>query len=335
MSTRTTRSRSVPEIKYYAAVRDALAEELKADPTTVLMGEDIGAAGGIYAETHGLQDEFGSNRVLDTPAGELGFVGAAVGCALTGLRPIVEISFADFFPVCMDQLVNQAAKIRYMSGGQTSVPLTVFSFGGGGLNAGPQHSGTYEAWLGSMPGLKVVTPATPRSVKGLMKAAIRDDDPVVVLLHKGLLQVREEVPEYEEVIPLGSAEILCPGTELTIVSWSGGVRRAVAAAAALAEIGVDAEVIDLRSIQPLDVATVAESVRRTHRLLIVQETTGFAGIGAELAAVVVVDAFDYLDAPIERIAAPFTPVPFSPPLEKAHLPQVEDIVERAKAMVTL
>lgn len=325
----------MPELKYFTAVRDALAEELKADPATVLMGEDVGAAGGIYAETRGLQQEFGADRVLDTPAGELGFVGAAIGFALTGLRPIIEISFADFFPVCMDQLVNQAAKIRYMSGGQASVPLTVFSFGGGGLSAGPQHSGTYEAWLGSMPGLKVVTPATPRSVKGLMKAAIRDDDPVIVLLHKGLLQVREQVPEQDGVIPLGSAATLRPGTHLTIVSWSGGVRTALAAADLLAENGLSAEVIDLRSIQPLDVATVDESVRRTHRLLIVQETTGFAGIGAELAAAVLVDVFDYLDAPIERVAAPFTPVPFSPRLEKSYLPQVGDVVERAKAMVTL
>jgi pyruvate dehydrogenase E1 component beta subunit len=325
----------MPELKYYAAVQQALAEELRRDPSTILLGEDIGAPGGIYAETRGLQDEFGAERVLDVPAGELGFLGAAVGCALTGLRPIVEISFADFFPVCMDQLVNQAAKVRYMSGGQASVPLTVVSFGGGGLNAGPQHSGTYEAWLGSMPGLKVVTPATPGDVKGLLKSAIRDDDPVIVLLHKGLLQMREDVPDDgDRTLPLGRAEIRRPGEHVTLVAWSGGVRRALSAADDLAARGIEAEVVDLRSIQPLDVATVVDSVRRTHRLVVVQETIGFSGIGAEVVAEVTRQAFDYLDAPIERVAPPFTPVPFSPPLERFHLPEPADIARCAEELVT-
>lgn len=325
----------MPELKYYAAVREALAEEMRRDPSTVLLGEDIGAPGGIYAETRGLQDEFGDARVLDVPAGELGFLGAAVGCALTGLRPIVEISFADFFPVCMDQLVNQAAKVRYMSGGQASVPLTVLSFGGGGLNAGPQHSGTYEAWLGSMPGLKVVTPATPGDVKGLLKSAIRDDDPVIVLLHKGLLQMREDVPDDPgRTLPLGRAEVRRPGRHVTLVAWSGGVRRAMRAAEELAAAGIEAEVVDLRSIQPLDVATVVDSVCRTHRLVVVQETVGFSGIGAEVAAEVTRLAFDYLDAPVERVAPPFTPVPFSPPLERFHLPEPSDIARRAQELIT-
>lgn len=325
----------MPELKYYAAVRDALAEEMARDDSTLLMGEDIGAPGGIYAETRGLQEEFGRDRVLDTPAGEVGFIGAAIGCALTGMRPIVEISFADFLPVCLDQLVNQAAKIRYMSGGQTSVPMTVFSFGGGGLGAGPQHSGTYEALLGSIPGLKVVVPAGPGDAKGLLKSAIRDQDPVIVLLHKGLLQSREEVSEDPELtVPLGSAKILREGTDLSLVTWSGGVGRSLKAAEALAGEGLEAEVVDLRSVQPLDIETVLESVRKTHRMLIVQETIGFAGIGSELALEVGSRAFDYLDAPIERVGPAFTPVPFSPPMEKFHLPQVEDVVARAKAMVT-
>jgi pyruvate dehydrogenase E1 component beta subunit len=326
----------VPELKYFAAIQKALAEELRRDDATILMGEDIGAPGGIYAQTRGLQEEFGTDRVFDTPAGEVGFMGAAIGCALTGLRPIVEISFADFFPVCMDQLVNQAAKIRYMSGEQVSVPLTVISFGGGGLNAGPQHSGTYEAWLGSMPGLKVVTPATPGDAKGLIKTAIRDDDPVIVLLHKGLLQQREEIDDtVEHLVPLGSAVIRRPGEHVTLVAWSGGVRHALKAADELADSGIDAEVIDLRSIQPLDLETVLESVRRTHRMVVVQETIGFAGIGAELAAEVTREAFDHLDAPVERVAPPFTPVPFSPPLERFHLPSAEDVVRRTRAVVTL
>lgn len=326
----------MPDLKYFNAVREALAEEMSRDESTILMGEDIGAAGGIYAETRGLQEEFGTERVLDTPAGEVGFMGAAVGCAITGLRPIVEISFADFFPVCLDQLVNQAAKVRYMSGGQTSVPITVFSFGGGGLGAGPQHSGTYEALLGSIPGLKVVTPATPGDAKGLLKTAIRDQDPTIVLLHKGLLQTREEVAEDAELmVPLGAAKILREGGQITLVAWSGGVRRALAAAEELAAAGIEAEVIDLRSVQPLDLDTVLESVRKTHRLLVVQETTGFAGIGSELALAVGGAAFDYLDAPIERVCPPFTPVPFSPPMEEFHTPAPEEVVERARTMVTL
>jgi pyruvate dehydrogenase E1 component beta subunit len=326
----------VSEIKYYSAVQTALAEELRRDDATMLMGEDIGAPGGIYAQTRGLQEEFGVDRVIDTPAGEVGFLGAAIGCALTGLRPIVEISFADFLPVCMDQLVNQAAKIRYMSGEQVSVPLTVVSFVGGGLSAGPQHSGTYEAWLGSMPGLKVVTPATPADVKGLLKTAIRDDDPVIVLLHKGLLQQREEFDDsVEHLVPLGRAAIRRPGEHVTLVAWSGGVRHALKAADELAASGIDAEVIDLRSIQPLDLATVLASVRRTHRLVIVQETVGFAGIGAELAAEVMSQAFDFLDAPVERVVPPFTPVPFSPPLERFHLPNADDVMARVREVVTL
>jgi acetoin:2,6-dichlorophenolindophenol oxidoreductase subunit beta len=326
----------VPELKYFNAVREALAEEMARDDSTVLMGEDIGAAGGIYAETRGLQEQFGNERVLDTPAGEVGFMGAAIGCAITGLRPIVEISFADFFPVCLDQLINQAAKIRYMSGGQTSVPLTVFSFGGGGLSAGPQHSGTYEALLGSIPGLKVVTPATPGDAKGLLKAAIRDHDPTIVLLHKGLLQAREEVAENgDATVPLGSAAVRRAGDHITLVAWSGGVRRALAAAERLAGAGIAAEVIDLRSIQPLDLETVLTSVRKTHRLLVVQETLGFAGIGSELAYAVGSAAFDYLDAPVHRVCPPFTPVPFSPPMEEFHTPSSEQVVARAQEMVSL
>jgi pyruvate dehydrogenase E1 component beta subunit len=324
----------MPVVKYYAAIAQALAAELRSDPTTIVLGEDVGAPGGIYAETRGLQDEFGPERVIDTPAGELGFLGAAVGCALTGLRPVVEISFADFFPICMDQVVNQAAKIRYMSGGQATVPLTILSFGGAGLGAGPQHSGSYEAWLGSVPGFKVAMPTTPADVIGLLRTAVRDDDPVAVILHKGMLQAREELPEDGvPAVPLGSAAVRRAGEHLTVVAWSGGVRPALRAADELAERGVQAEVIDLRSIQPLDLDTVVASVEKTHRALVVQETVGFSGIGAELAASITRAAFDFLDAPVERLAAPFTPVPFSPPLERFHLPQAEDVVERAVRLV--
>jgi pyruvate dehydrogenase E1 component beta subunit len=324
----------MPPVKYYVAIGQALAEELRSDPAVILLGEDIGRPGGIYAETRGLQEEFGAHRVIDTPAGELGFLGAAVGCALTGLRPVVEISFADFFAVCMDQVVNQAAKIRYMSGGQASVPLTILTFGGAGLNAGPQHSGSYEAWLGSLPGFKVVMPTTPGDVRGLVRTAVRDDDPVVVILHKGMLQAREELPEDEgPAVPLGQAAVRREGDDVTVVAWSGSVSPALAAAEELAGRGIGLEVIDLRSIQPLDLDTVLDSVEKTHRVLVVQETVGFSGIGAELAASITREAFDFLDAPVERLAAPFTPVPFSPPLERFHLPQPADVVEAVERLV--
>lgn len=320
-------------LKYYQAIGAALGEELDADPRTLLMGEDIGHPGGIYAQTRGLQERFGPERVRDTPAGEVGFMGAAVGLAMTGLRPIVEISFADFFPTCMDQIVNQMAKIRYMSGGQTGMPITVVSFGGARLSAGPQHSGTYEAWLGSMPGLKVCCAATPADVKGLLKTAVRAEDPVFVLLHKALLQTKEEVPDGDYLVPLGRADVKRSGSDLTIATWLGGLQPSLDAAAQLSSDGIEAEVIDLRSIQPLDADTVIDSVMRTGRLLIVQETVGFAGIGAELAARVTEDAFDYLDAPPVRLAAPFTPVPMAPVLERFVLPQSTDVVDAARTLL--
>jgi pyruvate dehydrogenase E1 component beta subunit len=319
--------------KYYQAVALALAAEMRLDPRVIVMGEDIAAAQGIYAQTRGLLDEFGPTRVLDTPDGELGYLGVGVGAAMSGLRPVVEISFADFFPVSMDQLVNQAAKIRYMSGGQVAVPLTVLSFGGGAVRAGPQHSGTFEAWLGSMPGLKVATPAVPADVAGLIRTAIRDDNPVVVILHKALLQLRGEVADDAPPVPLGVARTVRAGSDVTLVGWAGAVGRCEAAAAQLAERGVDAEVIDLRSIQPLDLDAVVESVSRTHRLAIAQETTLFCGVGAELSAAVVEHAFDELDAPIARIGPPFTPQPYSPPMEDAFLPSPERIVKAVEELV--
>lgn len=321
------------ELKYFQAVADALATEMRADPTTILMGEDIGRPGGIYAQTRGLLEEFGAQRVIDTPAGETGFMGAAVGAAMSGVRPIVEISFADFFPACMDQVVNQLAKIRYMSGGQAALPVTVLTFGGGGLNAGPQHSGNYENWLGALPGLKVVCPSSSDDVYGLLRTAIREDDPVIVQLHKALLQQRAELGSPEHTVPLGSARVRREGGDITIVAWSGGVRISLQAADELSEAGVDAEVVDLRSIQPLDLDLVLDSVQKTSRLLVVSEGVGFAGIAAEIVAAVTRDAFDFLDAPPERVAAPFSPVPFSPPLEKFVLPQASDIVEKAREMV--
>lgn len=322
------------ELKYFQAITAALRDELARDESVFVMGEDVGQPDGIYAQTRGLQQAFGADRVRDTPAGETGFMGAAVGAAATGMRPVVEISFADFFPACMDQVVNQIAKIRYMSGGQLAMPITVISFGGGRLNAGPQHSGTYEAWLGSMPGLKVATPSTPADVAGMLRWAIRDDDPTFVLFHKALLQQRGDVPDGDHIVPFGHANTYRAGTDISIVAWGGGLQPARDATDTLVSRGVDVELIDLRSIQPLDVDTLTASIARTHRMLLVQETVGFAGVGAEIAATVQSIAFDDLDAPIERVAAPFTPVPYSPPLEAFVLPAADDVVKAAETLLT-
>jgi pyruvate/2-oxoglutarate/acetoin dehydrogenase E1 component len=320
-------------LKYHQAVRDAVAEELRRDPTTFLMGEDIGASGGVYGQTRGLFEEFGPERVRDTPAAETGFLGAAVGAAITGLRPIVEVSFADFLAVCLDPIVNHAAKIRYMSGGQVAVPLTVLTFGGGGLAAGPQHSGSYEGVLAGFPGLRVLMPATPGDVKGLVKAAVRDDNPVVVVMHKGLVQTKEDVDaDPDRVLPIGAAAVLRQGRDVTVVTYSGGVRKALAAAEALAGEGIDAEVVDLRSVQPLDMDTVLESVRRTSRAVVFQETYGFGGVGAEVAARIGTDAFDWLDAPVLRISHPLVPVPFNATLEEELMPGAADLVAACRSV---
>ena len=321
-------------MKYHAAMREALRCELERDPAVFFMGEDVGLPGGIYAQSRGLLDEFGAERVRDTPAGELGFMGAAVGAALTGSRPVVEISFADFFMTCIDQLVNQAAKIRYMSGGQAKMPLTVISFGGAGRNAGPQHSGSYEAWLGSVPGLRVVMPSTPYDVQGLLKAAIRSDDPTIVILNKALLGTADDSEPGVEPIPFGKAVVRREGEHVTIVAWSAMVQTALEAADVLAaEDGISCEVIDLRSIQPLDGETLGASARKTGRVVTVQETVTFAGIGAEVAAEVSRRAFGWLDAPVQIVGPPFTPVPFAPAMEGFVLPGVGSIVGAVKEIL--
>ena len=321
-------------MKYHAAMREALRCELERDPAVFFMGEDVGLPGGIFAQSRGLYEEFGAERIRDTPAGELGFMGAAVGAALTGSRPVVEISFADFFMTCIDQLVNQAAKIRYMSGGQAKVPLTVVTFGGAGRNAGPQHSGSYEAWLGSVPGLRVVMPSTPHDVQGLLKAAIRSDDPTIVILNKALLGIADDSEPGVEPIPFGKAVVRREGEHVTIVAWSAMVHTALEAADVLAaEDGVSCEVIDLRSIQPLDGELLGASARKTGRVVTVQETVTFAGIGAEVAAEVSRRAFGWLDAPVQIVGPPFTPVPFAPALEAFVLPGVGSIVGAVKEIL--
>lgn len=321
--------------KYYQALTRALREEMRRDDSVVLMGIDVGASGGIFAQTRGLHAEFGSARVRDTPIAENGFVSAAVGAALTGLRPVVEIGFEDFLTCCVEPLVNQAAKLRYMLGGQAGVPMLLYTFGGGGVNAGPQHSQCLAAWFAHVPGLKVVTPSTPADVLGLVKSGIRDNNPVLCLLGKKLIGSSGEVPDegQDHLVPIGRAELRRPGRDLTIVANGQLVGAALQAAAALAPEGVEAEVLDLRSISPLDTAAVVESVRRTGRLLMVHEGYGPYGIGAEVVARVCEAAHADLKAPPARLSGPFAPSPFTPVLEKAYVPDAAAVAARARQLV--
>ena len=320
--------------KYYAMLTRALREEMDADETVVLIGEDVGPSGGIFAQTRGLFNRFGANRVRDMPVAEAGFVSMATGAAATGLRPVVEIGFEDFLTACMDGIVNQAAKLRYMLGGQVKVPLTIYCFGGGGVQAGPQHSQSLAAWFMGVPGLKVVMPATPRDVLGLTKAAIRDDNPVLVLLSKQLIGSTGpvEADGYEVLVPLGQAEVARAGTDVTIVAI--GTMRAVAlgAAATLAEGGIEAEVVDPRSLSPLDHATIHASLARTRHLIVAHEAHGPCGPGAEIVARAT-EAGIALAAPPVRLTPPFAPSPFAPSLEREYRPSAERVVAAATQML--
>lgn len=319
--------------KYYQALTRALKEEMERDDRVILMGEDVGASGGIFAQTRGLHAAFGSERVRDTPIAENGFVSAAVGAAMTGLRPVVEIGFEDFVTCCMEPLVNQAAKLRYMLGGQVSVPMVLYTFGGGGVNAGPQHSQSLAAWFAHVPGLKVVVPSTPGDVLGLVKAAIRDDNPVICLLSKKLIGTSGEVPDAAEdvVIPIGEANVVRPGRDVTIVALGQMVQNALKASDELSDKGIEAEVIDLRSVSPLDTGSIIRSVEKTGRLAVVHEGHGPFGIGAEVLAQVSERAFNKLKSPPARITPPFAPSPFTPNLEQLYLPsanRIADVVGR-------
>jgi len=325
------------ELTYTQAINEALAEEMERDERVILMGEDIGAYGGVYTVTRGLYGRFGAHRVLDTPISEAGFVGAALGAAMTGLRPVVEVMWVDFTLVAMDQIVNQIAKVRYMSGGQAAAPLVIRTQHAPGGGGAAQHSQSLETFFAHVPGLKVVMPATPADAKGLLKAAIRDPDPVIVIEHKLLYREKGPVPACasgDHLVPLGRAAIVRPGRDVTVIAWSGAVRLAKEAAAQLERDGVSVEVIDLRSLTPLDSGTIVDSIRRTNRLVIVHEAPTRAGFGAEIAAMVVEQAFDDLDAPIERVGANFAPLPISGELEAAILPntaRVVDAIRRATA----
>ncbi|HRH85994.1 MAG TPA: alpha-ketoacid dehydrogenase subunit beta [Rubrivivax sp.] len=305
------------EMKTMAAVALALRDAMADDPRVVVMGEDIGAPGGSFKATRGLLEEFGPQRVIDTPISEASIVSAAVGAALSGLRPVVEIMFMDFVTLAMDALVNQAAKARFMFGGQCSVPMVLRTPHGGGLNAGPQHSQCLEAWLAHVPGLKVVCPATPGDAYALLRAAIRDPDPVVFVEHKGLYGSKGLV-DRTVTAEIGSARIVRPGRDATVVTYGATVAAALEAARQLAAEGVEVEVIDLRSLQPWDRATVLASLARTHRAVVAHEAVQAFGVGAEIAATLADEGFDDLDAPVLRVGAPFMPVPFAKSLEQGY-----------------
>jgi pyruvate/2-oxoglutarate/acetoin dehydrogenase E1 component len=319
---------SAPEIRYAQAVAQALHDSLQEDGSVMVLGEDIAAAGGSFKATRGLLDSFGALRVRDTPISEASIVAAAVGAALTGLRPVVEIMFMDFVTLAMDALVNQASKARFMFGGQGSVPMVLRTPHGGGMNAGPQHSQCLEAWFAHVPGLKVVCPATPQDAYSLLRAAIADPDPVIVVEHKGLYALKGVV---EPVVGrIGEASIVRAGRDLTLVSYGATVAACLQAATTLSAHGVEAEVIDLRSIQPWDKATVLGSLARTHRAVVVHEAVEAFGVGAEIAATLSDEGFDELDAPVRRVGAPFMPVPFSSSLEQGYAVNAERVLAAAR-----
>jgi pyruvate dehydrogenase E1 component beta subunit len=316
------------EMTYRGAIAAGIAQEMDRDTTVVMLGEDIAAAGGVFKLTEGLFDRFGPERIRDTPISEQAIVGAAMGAAMTGLRPIAELMFSDFFAVTWDMVANQIAKTRYMTDGQVTLPLVLRTANGAGLRFGAQHSQSVENWAMAIPGLKVVAPSNPADMKGLMAAAIRDDDPVIVCEHKALFADKAEVPDGEHVVPLGQAAVLREGTDVTLVALAAMVPRALAAAERLAaDHGIDAEVIDLRSLIPLDAQTILRSVEKTSRLFTIEENPRAAGWGAEIVSLVADEGFYSLDAPLVRITTPHIPLPSAAALEDMAIPSVDRIVE--------
>ncbi|MBS1251456.1 MAG: 2-oxoisovalerate dehydrogenase subunit beta [Anaerolineales bacterium] len=322
------------EIAFSKALREAMAEEMRRDSSVFLMGEDVGVFGGVFGVSAGLYDEFGEERVRDTPISEQAIVGAGLGAALAGMRPIVEIMFGDFVTVAMDQVVNQAAKARYMSGGKAQVPLTIRITNGAPGSAAAQHSQSPEGWFMNVPGLKIAIPATPYDAKGLLKTAIRGEDPVLFFEHKMLYEVKGEVPEDDDyTVPFGQAAIRRKGTDATIVAVGGVLPKAMEAADLLAKSGISVEVVDPRTLVPLDTETLIESVKKTNRAIIIHEAHRRAGPGAEIAAILAEGAIGYLDAPIVRVATKNVPFPYNPELEDFILPGMGDIVEAVEGVV--
>ncbi|MGC9323504.1 MAG: alpha-ketoacid dehydrogenase subunit beta [Desulfomonilia bacterium] len=318
------------EIRYIFAIKEAMEEEMDRDPNVFLIGEDVGLAGGSFGASRGLYEKFGPERVVDTPISELGFTSLAAGAASCGLRPIVEIMFMDFITCAMDSIVNQIAKMRYMFGNQYTMPIVVRMPEGGGLNAGPQHSQCLEAWFAHVPGLKVVMASTPHDVKGLLKASIRDDNPVIFIENKTLHAMKGQAAETSEdmVLPLGKADIKREGSDVTVVTASRMVHESLKAADTLAQDGINVEVVDLMTIQPWDRETVFSSVAKTHRLVVAHEAVKQFGFGAEVVAAVAEEILDELDAPIMRVGAPFAPASYS--LEKFYVPSADDVASAVK-----
>ncbi|EDY57129.2 MULTISPECIES: alpha-ketoacid dehydrogenase subunit beta [Streptomyces] len=313
-------------ISYREAVAEGIAREMRRDPSVVCLGEDIGAAGGVFKTTAGLHKEFGSERVWDTPISEQAIVGAAMGAAMTGMRPVAEIMFSDFLACCWDYLANEIPKVRYMTGGQVTVPLVVRTANGGGLGFGAQHSQATENWALTVPGLKIAAPATPADVIGMMAAAIRSDDPVVFFEHKGLLATKGAPPPPDHVVELGRAAVVREGADVTLVALASMVPVALTASERLAEDGIGVEVVDLRSLVPLDTATVLASLGRTSRLVTVEENPYQGGWGATLVSVVADEGFGLLDAPVRRVAGECVPLPFADVLEEQVIPTVDKVV---------
>ncbi len=321
------------ELTYREAVRDAMVQAMRVDPDVFIMGEDIAEMGGSMGVTQGMLAEFGAERVRNTPISEMAIVGAGIGAAMQGMRPIVEIMYQDFTTLAMEQIVNQAAKHRYMSGGQLKVPLTIRTQGGAGWSPGAQHAQQLEAWLVHVPGLKVVYPSTPEDVRGLLWSSIYDDNPIVFFEHRLLYPVKGDVPETLEPIPLGKARVVREGTDVTVIATGPLVHRSLKAADAAAEEGISVEVVDPRTLQPLDEEGLVESVRKTNRAVVAHEAVTRMGFGAEVAAVLQEQAFDYLDAPIERVGAKFAPLAFAPAMEQFVIPQADDVLAAIKRTV--
>lgn len=318
------------QISFSEATREAMVEEMERDSKVFVMGEDIARQGGIFGQFRGLPQKFGTERVIDTPISETAIVGGAVGAAMAGMRPVADMHFADFIGVCMDEILNQMAKIRYMFGGQYTVPMVLRAPDGIVRSAAAQHSQSLESWFMHIPGLKVVIPSNPADAKGLLKSAIREDNPVIYFEHKTLFSQKGPVPDGEYLVPIGKANIARQGKDVTIVSYSATMLRVLEAAEKLSKKGIDAEVIDLRTISPIDKETIFESIAKTKHLVIAHEAVKTGGVGAEIAAMVAEEVLDYLDAPIKRLGAPFTVIPFSPALEGSVKISADDIVKAAE-----
>ena len=322
------------EIRYSEALREAVQEEMRKDETVFVLGEDIALHGGDFGVTKGLLEEFGEKRVLDTPISETAIIGLSLGAASVGMRPLAEIMFSDFLGICMDQILNHVSKMRYMSGGQVKSPIVIRTAFGAGISAGPQHSQSPEAIFMHIPGLKVAMPSTPYDAKGLLKSAIRDDNPVIFFEHKLLYKMKGQVPEEEYHIPFGKADIRKHGEDVTIFATALMVHKALLAAEKLEKKGISSEVIDPRTLTPLDKEAIIDSVKKTGRIVVVHEAWKRCGAGAEIAAIIIEEAMDYLDAPIKRVAGLNVPSPFSPALEKHVIPNENDIVNAVKEIIS-